>query len=373
MNDPQDRPQPDGASPPADDADLYVVLSKSERRRRAKLALDPSRRETPGETRARRTRLVTQLALEHGFSRVGVAEATALDDDRVQLEQWLLSGRQASMVWLADDVEKRCDPRSLVPGARSVLALAVDYDSAAPRTREVDLAGEGRGWISRYAWGDDYHVVLTRQLKALTDAVVRALRPELPKFKGVRDFRWYVDHGPVLERAWAVRAGLGWRGKHGLVVHPQHGSYFFLAAVVTTLELEPEPSAVTDHCGTCSACLDACPTGALVAPYQLDARRCISHTTIETEGLIPAAERGLVGDMVFGCDLCQDVCPWNRFSQPSGRDEFLPRPGLLAPKLSDLEAMTPETFAEAFRQSPVKRRGLAGVVDNVAAVRALRR
>ncbi|MFZ4578118.1 MAG: tRNA epoxyqueuosine(34) reductase QueG [Myxococcota bacterium] len=335
--------------------------------------------ETPEQTSARRTALVKELTIQHGFSRVGVALASALTDDRLHLQRWLDQGRHASMAWLLDDVDKRCDPGLHVAGAQAVVVLALDYDTAQPRTREVDLAGGERGWISRYAWGTDYHLVVEKRLRRLVDAISAEWRRELGDdfrgpggrvgpFKSVRDLRFEVDHGPVLERAWAVRAGLGWRGKHSLVVHPQHGSFFFLATMVTSVALDPDPP-MADHCGSCTACLDACPTQAIVAPYVVDACRCISHATIETEGRIPEPERSLVGDHVFGCDLCQDVCPWNRFSKPCGEAEFDPRPGNLAPLLKDLHALNETAFAERFAQSPLKRRGIDGLRDNVQAVR----
>jgi epoxyqueuosine reductase len=360
------------------DGDEFVVLSKSERRRRRRADQDPCAGETAEETRARRTARIKQLAKDAGFSRVGIATATALGTDEAWLRAWLEQGRHATMGWLAEDVDRRVDPRRLVPGARSVLMLAVEYDTAHPRTAEVDLRGENRAWISRYAWGTDYHVVVERRLKQWTEAVTQEFGQELGvafrapdvrqgPFRAVRDFRWYVDHGPVLERAWAVRAGLGWRGKHSLVLHPRHGSFFFLACVVTTLDLDVDQP-IADHCGSCTACLDACPAQAIVAPYVVDAGLCISHTTIETPGVIPAEQRARVGDHLFGCDICQDVCPFNRFSQPSGEEAFEPRPGHLAPRLEDIAALDPETFARQFAQSAVKRRGLDGLQDNGRAV-----
>ena len=359
-----------------DDPEALIVRSKSERRR---LARQPWLSETPQQTRARRTALVKKLALELGFSRVGIATAVPLPQDEALLRAWLDAGHHASMAWLAQEVTRRCDPGLVVDGAKSVIVLAVDYDTAHPRTAQVDLAGEDRAWISRFAWGTDYHLVLHRRLRKLEEALTHAWKPELaPDFRGpgvrpgplrgVRDLRFYVDHGPVLERTWAVRAGLGWRGKHSLVIHPQNGSFFFLACLVTNVELDAD-APMTDHCGTCTACIDACPTQAIRAPFVVDARRCISHTTIEQDGTIPEAERGLVGDHVFGCDLCQDVCPWNRFAKPCGEAEFEPRPSLFAPKLADLERLDDLGFAEQFAQSPVKRRGREGLLDNVAAVR----
>ncbi len=363
------------------DADNLVVLSKSARRRRTRARALATWGETAEQTRARRTALFKAQALACGFSRVGVARAQALPQAQAHLEAWLAAGHHGTMTWLADDVARRCDPLRVVPGAQSVVVLALDYDSAAPRTREVALQAEDRAWISRYAWGDDYHLVAEKRLKQLEIALTTALKPELGEhfrgpggpiqpFKALRDLRWMVDHGPMLEREWAVRAGLGWRGKHTLVVHPRHGSLFFLACLVTSIDLEPD-APIGDFCGSCTACLDACPTQAIVAPYIVDARRCISHTTIETLGEIPVQERQLVGDQVFGCDICQDVCPWNRFSQP-GDPAFAPRPGLVAPRLDDLLALDADSFARQFAQNPVKRRGLAGLQDNARAVREQR-
>lgn len=366
-----------------EDPEALVVRSKSERRRLAREALQPWLRETAEQTRARRTALVKQLSNDLGFSRVGIATAAPLPDDEGRLRAWLEQGRHGSMAWLADEVARRCDPGLVVDGARSVIVLACDYDTAQPRTRQIDLQGEDRAWISRFAWGTDYHLVLGKRLRRLEEALTRAWRPELqPDFRGpgvrpgplrgVRDLRFYVDHGPLLERTWAARAGLGWRGKHSLLVHPAHGSFFFLACMVTSVELDADLP-MTDHCGSCTACIDACPSRAIVAPYVVDARLCISHSTIEQAGRIHDAERSQVGDHVFGCDLCQDVCPWNRFSASCGQTEFEARPGLFAPKLSDLAGLDEEDFAARFQQSAVKRRGLDGLRDNVEAVREGRR
>ena len=377
-------PQPDahqeGTSPSGQNQDIpdeLVVRSKSARRRLARLQALPTWGETPDQTRIRRTDLVKKLTIVHGFSRVGIARAVPLRDDQTRLQAWLDAGMHGTMAWLADDVVRRSDPALVVPGVQSVIVLALDYDSDAPRTHDVALADEGRAWISRYAWGDDYHLVAEKRLKALETAVTEALAPELGDdfrapggpvrpWQSMRDFRWMVDHGPALERAWATRAGVGWRGKHSLVVHPRHGSHFFLAVILTSLDLDPDPP-MADHCGTCTACLDACPTQAIVAPYVVDARRCISHASIEVEGTLPQADRALLGDHLFGCDICQDVCPWNRFSRP-GDPVFAPRPGLVAPVVADVLALEEDSFATQMARSPLKRRGLAGLQDNARAV-----
>lgn len=373
-------PLTDAPAAPAETADTpdeWVVRSKSARRRLTRQQSLPTWGETPDQTRARRTALIRGLTISNGFSRVGIARAQPLPDDQTRLRTWIDAGMHGTMAWLAEDVARRCDPGLVVPGAQSVVVVALDYDSDAPRTADVALAEEGRAWVSRYAWGDDYHVVAEKRLKSLEVAVTAALRPEVGEhfrgpggpvgpWKAMRDFRWMVDHGPALERTWAERAGLGWRGKHSLLIHPRHGSFFFLAVIITSLDLVPD-APMGDHCGSCTACLDACPTQAIVAPYVVDARKCISHATIEVEGTLPATLRPLLGDHLFGCDICQDVCPWNRFSQP-GDPAFAARPGLVAPPLAEILALDEADFAHKFARSPLKRRGLAGIQDNARAI-----
>ncbi len=350
------------------DPDLLVVRSKSERRRLDRQKALPTWGESVEQTRARRTRLVKQLAVQAGFSRVGIAAAQALPDHQTTLQAWIDRGMHGEMAWMASEVGRRCDPGQVVAGAQSVVLLALDYDTGQPRTRDLDLQGQDRVWISRYAWGDDYHVVAERRLKRLEDAVTAALKQELgDSFRGpagpvrpfaaVRDFRWYVDHGPLLERVWAQRAGLGWQGRHSLLVDPRRGSYFFLAAVVTSVALDPdEPMA--DHCGSCRACVDACPTGAILADRLVDARKCISHATIEVDGPVTPEIRALAGDHLFGCDLCQEACPFNRFSQPCGDPAFEPRPGLLAPTRPEVRAWAELGGDAHLAGSPLRRRGV---------------
>lgn len=362
----------------SDDPDALVQLSRTERKRRAKLKSLPTWGESPQQTRARRTRLIKHLALQAGFSRVGIAQATALPENQAILEQWLAQGMHGQMAWLAQDASRRCDPGQVVAGAQSVIVVALDYDTAHPRTAQVQLAAEGRAWVSRYAWGDDYHVVAEKRLKQLELSVVAALKPELgDHFRGsagpirpflaVRDFRWSVDYGPMLERVWGQRAGLGWQGKNTLLIDPLRGSFFFLACVVTSIGLDPDPPQ-TDHCGSCTACIDACPTQAIGSDRLVDARRCIAHATIEVDGALPPGLAKLVGDQLFGCDICQDVCPFNRFSQPCGEPAFEPRPQWFAPKLSAILQLDDENAAPALARSALKRRGLAGLRDTALAV-----
>ncbi len=327
-------------------------------------------------TAADLTHRIKALALAAGFSRVGVARAHPRPEDQRRLQDWLDAGRHGDMAWLAKDPARRADPGRVVAGARSVLVVALDYDSDAPRTETQP----GHGWISRYAWGTDYHLLMERRLKALTRAVAAEVAPGLPTdwrgpgqgeapFDPRTDFRWSVDYGPVLERRWAEEAGLGWQGKHSLLVDPQRGSFFFLATVITPLALTPD-APQTDHCGSCTACMDACPTDAIVAERVVDARRCISYLSIEKRGPLTPTEASLLGDHVFGCDLCQDVCPFNRFSEPAGEPALEPRSGAVAPRLADLLGLDDEAFRARFRQSPVKRTKLAGLRRNVTAVLA---
>ena len=339
----------------------------------------------PGNDAAAWSATVRALALEVGFSRVGFARAHDRPEDLARLRAWLDAGMHGPMAWMAKDPARRCDPGLVVVGARSAVVLALDYDSDAPRSvdvlgRQGDAAPAGTGWISRYAWGDDYHLVAERRLRALTERVEAVLGPRLPlDFRGAgaddgpfdarRDFRWEVDYGPMLERRWAEEAGLGWQGKHTLLVDPARGSYFFLATIITTIELVPD-APVADHCGSCTRCIDVCPTQAIVAPRLLDARRCLSTLTIETRGPLEPAEAALLGDHVFGCDLCQDVCPFNRFSRPSGEPGFAPREGLVAPDLAALAALDDKAFAARFAKSAVKRNKREGLQRNVDAVLA---
>jgi len=293
------------------------------------------------------------IAREEGFDLVGLARADAPPDISFFAE-WLARGYAGEMGYLKSQVAKRSDLRVAFPWARSVVCVGLQYDTPHPYST---AAPPDRGWISRYAWGDDYHDVM----KAMLDRVLERLQAEAGPFEA----RAYVDTGPIAEKAWAAAAGLGSWGRNGCILHPEHGSWFFLGEIVTGLDLpsdEPRP----DLCGSCTACLDACPTGALVAPYVLDATRCISYLTIEVKGGIPEDRRAGLGRHVFGCDVCQDVCPWNRRRRHRGAAAFEPRPGAEAPELDDLAALDDDAFRERFRRSPVKRAKRRGLVRNVA-------
>jgi len=254
-------------------------------------------------------------------------------------------------------VSERLDPARSVPGARSVVAVAVNYFHPAAHASDRE-----KGKISRYAWGDDYHTVLGAPLRQLE----RWLEREFPDCRA----KAYVDTGPVLEKAWAQRAGIGWIGKHTNVITRDRGSWVFLGELITTLELEPDVSA-TDHCGTCMLCLEACPTGAIVEPYLLDAGRCISYLTIEHRGELPAEFIPQLEGWIYGCDICQDVCPWNeRFAEPCEREEFAPREGMLNPELVEWAHMSDEEFHARCEGSAITRTRPEGMRRNVSAVMA---
>jgi len=296
------------------------------------------------------------LALEAGFDLAGVASAAA-PRELAFFAEWVARGHAGEMAYLTTQVDRRSDLRTAFPWARSVLCVGLQYDTPHPYSTDAATAPGGSGWLSRYAWGDDYHDVV----KTMLDRVVAALRAETGTFEA----RAYADTGPVVERAYAAAAGLGAWGKNTCLLHPEHGSWFFLGEVVTDLDMA-EDAPRPDMCGTCTACLEACPTGALQAPYVLDATRCISYLTIEVKGAIAEESRAGIGRHVFGCDICQDVCPWNRKRRRRGSAAFEPRPGALAPDLAGLAALDDAAFRERFRRSPVKRAKRRGLLRNVA-------
>jgi epoxyqueuosine reductase len=290
-----------------------------------------------------------------GFQLVGIARAEVPVPESGHLTGWLERGYQADMAWMDRTREKRSDPAQVLPGVRSIVSVAMNYQT--PFTHSHDSSA---GKISRYAWGDDYHTILQEKLSQLLEWI----RQRDPGAEG----RVYVDTGPVMEKAWAQRAGIGWIGKHTNVITREFGSWVFLGEILLNRELEYDTPA-TDHCGTCTLCLDACPTRALVEPYVLDAGRCISFQTIENKGPIPDAIGKDLDRWIFGCDICQDVCPWNiRFAVPTEMKEFEPREHALAPDLKEIGEMTPEEFRRRFAGSPVLRTKLSGLVRNAETV-----
>jgi len=294
-----------------------------------------------------------------GASAAGIAR---LDDDSAALDarrlrRWLASGFAADLRYMARGAERRSDPRLSLPGARSLVALAFDYAFPShDRADEARRAASGAARVARYARGRDYHRVVPKRLGLL----LAWLKEERPGTNG----RAYVDTGPVLERAWAARAGLGWTGKHSLVLRAEGGSWFVLGVLVTDAVLAPD-AALEDRCGRCTRCLDACPTGAIVAPYQVDARRCISYLTIERRGAIPLEMRAAIGERVFGCDDCQDACPWNAFATDSPIADFRPRGDVLDRPLAAWLDLDEDGFQARFRGTPLLRARREGFLRNV--------
>jgi len=298
-----------------------------------------------------------------GFSVVGITPATTSHHAKF-FEQWLAHGFAGEMAYLTrpDAIAKRGDPRVIMPQARSVVVVALNYFQHAPNTlNSVDAQTDRkRGRVSRYAWGDDYHDLMWRRLDQLAAFVEQQVGHPVAH-------RRYVDTGPLLERELAVRAGLGWFGKNTMLINPRLGSWLFLGELLLDLELTADEPFSADHCGTCTRCIEACPTQCILPGRVLDASRCISYLTIEYRDTdMPPALSPLIGNWIFGCDVCQDVCPWNRFSSPTREAAFWPRPGMPAPDLAEVLALTDEDFSLRFQGSPIKRATGRGLRRNAA-------
>ncbi len=303
----------------------------------------------PDDTRAE----IREHARALGFVAVGFAAAAPAAETASNLERYLAAGHHGDMDWMARHADRRADPRALWPSVRTVIALAMSYAPAEDPL--AALARRDRGTVSVYARGDDYHKTVKRRLKRLARFIHER------HGAGVKVF---VDTAPVMEKPAAMRAGLGWQGKHTNLVSRDHGSWLFLGEVFTDLALPPD-AAEGDHCGSCRACLDICPTGAFPAPYRIDARRCISYLTIEHKGHIAPEFRAPMGNRIYGCDDCLAVCPWNKFAAATGEPAFLPRAELTAPRLADLAGLDDAAFRRVFAGSPIKRTGRARFVRNV--------
>jgi len=281
----------------------------------------------------------------------GIAAALGFDDCRIaiakrashadEFEEWLGEGFHGEMGWMERNPARRCDPREVLPGCKAVICLAVNYFTGESPFPE---GHEGGYRIARYSWNEDYHDLLEKKLKDFDAALV--------ELGGIQ--RYYVDTGPVLERDFASDAGLGWNGKSTVQIHRRLGTWFFLAEILTTLEMEADEE-FGDHCGKCTRCMDACPTGAIVAPHKLDARRCVSYLTIEHKGAIPLEFRRAIGDRIYGCDDCLAVCPWNRFARESSEAQFQAREEIFVNRLGDFLSMDDEGFRRIFAKSPIKR------------------
>lgn len=298
---------------------------------------------------------IRQWANELGFQQVGFARAGRLDEEAPRLEEWLNRNYHGQMAYMANWFDIRLDPRLLVDDAKTVIVFSCNYFTEEQQATDAPL-------ISKYAYGEDYHRVLKDKLKELLFRMKAAA--------GYFNGRGFVDSAPVMERAWAEKAGLGWRGKHTLLINRQHGSFFFLAVLVVDIAIEPDEPFKTDHCGTCTRCMDACPTDAIVQPYLLDASKCISYLTIELKDAIPESFKGKMENWAFGCDICQDVCPWNRFSTAHQEPRFNPPDQLLEMNRGQWMEITEDLFRELFPKSAVKRTKLEGLKRNLAFLRS---
>ena len=298
------------------------------------------------------SRRIKERAFAEGFESVGIVAAQALDLERDRLMQWLGRGYHGEMAWMARAPELRTDPRKLFPAARSVVVVAKNYYT--PGQHADDPA---TGKVSRYAWGDDYHEVVGSKLRAL----LAWIKEEAPQAEG----KVCVDIQPMMDKAWATRAGLGWIGKHTNLITTEYGSWVFIGELLLSIDLDYDSELVADHCGSCTLCIDACPTDAIAEPYVLDSNKCISHATIELrDAELPQGLAENLESWFYGCDICQDVCPWNRFEQITDEPRFQPRVGNVNIDLADVLGLTTETYAEGFRGSAMKRAKLSGLQRN---------
>lgn len=297
------------------------------------------------------SRWIIAEAAQMGFDACGIARATVLEEESAHVEQWLEGEREGEMGYLTRNKEKRYDPRLLVEGTKSVVTVLYNYFP-----KQV-LPGE-RYKIAKYAYGSDYHEVLKRKLRQL----VEHIETQTGKLEGVRVF---VDSAPVLDRAWAVRCGLGFIGKNTTLIHPKKGSFFFIGHLFLPLELEETGQPLSNRCGRCTKCLDACPTGALEAPFRIDARKCISYLTIEYKGSLDGYDPKDFRGWMYGCDICQDVCPYNKFSLPNSEPEFQPSEQLLVMREEDWKSIDKDRFDALFKRSAMQRAGFEGLKRNV--------
>lgn len=303
---------------------------------------------------AEHTRRIKEIAATLGFQFCGISKADFLSEEAPRLEQWLKAGLHGSMTYMENHFDKRLDPRLLVDGAKSVVSLLLNYY---PEQRQNPSAPQ----LSKYAYGQDYHEVIKKKLFAFLDEI----RCQIGDVGG----RVFVDSAPVMDKAWAKKSGLGWLGKNGNLIHPKTGSFFFIAELIIDLDLVPD-GPIKDYCGTCTRCVDACPTGALDQPYVVDGSKCISYLTIELKNeLLPAEFKGKMQNWMFGCDICQDVCPWNRFASPHQVAAFAPMEKLLAMSSDDWAELTEETYQQLFQKSAVKRTKYSGLIRNLAFLR----
>ena len=295
------------------------------------------------------SRIIKRLAKEQGFFACGISKADFLEEEATGLERWLKAGFHGDMSWMENHFDARLDPRKLMPGAKSVVSVLLNYYPAQEQNVGVPK-------ISKYAYGRDYHKVIRGKLKRMLEGI----RAEVGEVEG----RGFVDSAPVMDRAWARRSGLGWIGKHSLLLSKKEGSFFFIGELILDLELTPDGQS-TDHCGTCTACIDACPTQAIVAPTVVDSNKCISYLTIEYKKALPTAYQDKMEEWVYGCDVCQDVCPWNRFSKPTEEPDFKLREAVATKGSEEWEEVTHELWDEIMKGSAIRRTGYEGFKRNL--------
>ncbi|MBS1737370.1 MAG: tRNA epoxyqueuosine(34) reductase QueG [Bacteroidetes bacterium] len=302
-------------------------------------------------SKTKNTEFVKKTALSLGFEYCGIAKAEHLDEDARRLENWLGNGLNGSMSYMANYFDLRTNPEKLVPGAKTVITLLLNYFPEKQQNIEAPQ-------ISKYAYGNDYHEVIKSKLKTF----LQLLKDNIGDIHG----RGFTDSAPVLERSWAVKSGLGWVGKNGNLITKTNGSYFFIATLITDLELEADNPFIKDYCGSCTRCIDNCPTDAILPDKVIDGSKCISYFTIELKDLlIPETMKGRFENKMFGCDICQDVCPWNRFSKPNQEIEFTPLDEILNFSKTDWEELTEESFKIIFKKSPLKRSKFQGIKRNL--------
>ena len=298
---------------------------------------------------SKHTRLIKEEAKRLGFLSCGISKAQFLEEEAPRLEQWLNNNMHGKMQYMENHFDKRLDPTKLVEDSKSVISLLLNYYPDQTQTEDSYK-------LSKYAYGTDYHFVIKDKLKQL----LQFIKENIGDVNG----RAFVDSAPVLDKAWAAKSGLGWIGKHSNLLSKQTGSFYFIAELIIDLDLDYD-NPTTDHCGTCTACIDACPTQAIVQPYVVDGSKCISYFTIELKEELPSTMKNKFDDWMFGCDVCQDVCPWNRFSKPHSEPLFNPHPDLLSMTKKDWDEITEDTFRKIFKKSAVKRTKLSGLKRNI--------
>jgi len=296
-------------------------------------------------------------ASELGFAKAAITAAVPLDAEAEHLKDWLALGYNGTMAWMETNIEKRTDPRILFPGARSIIVVAHNY-----YTNHKHTVDNEKGKISRYAWGDDYHDILREKLKEL----LAWIKEKDPTAEG----KICIDTSPMMDKAWAVRSGLGWLGKHSNVITTEIGSWIFIGSLILNIDLDYDAETVDDHCGTCTMCLDACPTSAIIEPYVVDSNKCISYATIELrDEKLPDDITNNLNGWLYGCDICQDVCPWNRFEKQTDEVRFEPRENETSLVLDKMISMTHDEYVQRFRRSAMKRTKLGGLKRNAVAVK----